>query len=353
MTVKAALLGTVAALALGGAAQAAQVEGWYVGLEGGANWVQDFDVQFFRGPAGGVTTFSFSGTFEMDTGWAGLATIGYAFDRNWRAEIEGGYRQNQVDIFRAQLLLGPSTTSPINGDLTEWTVMANVIYDLMLGDRFGLSFGVGAGADHAKLEYRPQPPNSSINFNDGDWNFAYQGLVGVNYALTRRATLAVNYRYLRVLEPEWNGTAAGPDFVRFEAEDLSKHTLTLALRYGLWVPDEPPPPAPSTSFLIFFGFNKCNITSEADDVLSEAVSSAKTTGSASIIIVGHTDTSGSARYNQKLSECRAHAAKSNMVGKGIAPNAISTTGKGETELMVQTGDGVKEPQNRRATVDIN
>ena len=65
------------------------------------------------------------------------------------------------------------------------------------------------------------------------------------------------------------------------------------------------------------------------------------------------DTVGSPAYNQKLSECRANAAKSNLAGKGVPEGAISASGKGETELMVQTGDGVKEPQNRRATIDLN
>jgi OmpA-OmpF porin, OOP family len=106
------------------------------------------------------------------------------------------------------------------------------------------------------------------------------------------------------------------------------------------------------SYIVFFGFAKCNITSEADAVLSEAASAAKSQGSASVKIVGHTDTVGSPAYNQRLSECRAGAAKSSLVSKGIPDSAISTTGKGETELLVQTGDSVKEPQNRRATVDL-
>jgi len=87
-------------------------------------------------------------------------------------------------------------------------------------------------------------------------------------------------------------------------------------------------------------------------VLSQAADTAKKLGSAAIQIVGHTDTSGSPKYNQKLSECRANAAKTNLVGKGIATGSITTSGKGEGELMVQTADGVKEPQNRRATVDL-
>ena len=74
---------------------------------------------------------------------------------------------------------------------------------------------------------------------------------------------------------------------------------------------------------------------------------------ARVTIVGHTDTVGSDSYNQKLSNCRADAAKSGLVGKGVPADAISASGRGETELMVKTGDNVKEPQNRRATIDLD
>ena len=87
--------------------------------------------------------------------------------------------------------------------------------------------------------------------------------------------------------------------------------------------------------------------------MGEAASTAKTVGSASVVIVGHTDTVGSNAYNQKLSQCRANAAKTNLVAKGISAGSISTNGRGEDELLVKTGDGVKEPQNRRATIDLN
>jgi outer membrane protein OmpA-like peptidoglycan-associated protein len=42
-----------------------------------------------------------------------------------------------------------------------------------------------------------------------------------------------------------------------------------------------------------------------------------------------------------------------MVRQGISAAAINTGGKGESELLVQTTDNVKEPQNRRATIDVN
>jgi outer membrane protein OmpA-like peptidoglycan-associated protein len=88
-------------------------------------------------------------------------------------------------------------------------------------------------------------------------------------------------------------------------------------------------------------------------VVAEAAASAKAQGSARIVVVGHTDTVGSNAYNEALSLRRASAVKDELSRLGVSPDAISTSGKGESELLVQSGDGVKEPQNRRATIDLN
>ena len=72
----------------------------------------------------------------------------------------------------------------------------------------------------------------------------------------------------------------------------------------------------------------------------------------SIRVVGHTDTSGSAAYNQGLSERRAKDARDELVRQGINDAIITSEGKGETEPFVPTGDGVKEQLNRRTEVLI-
>ena len=220
--------------------------------------------------------------------------------------------------------------------------------------------GAGLGGDFADGEF----VLGGVSREADDWNFAYQGIAGLNFAVGSRTDLTLTYRYLRVSEPEFEfGTP--PATATFAFDDVTKHTLTLGLRYDLYPDAVPPPPAPPApppppiatpipkNFVLFFGFGKCNISAEADAVLSSAASVAKSSGSAAVQIVGHTDSVGSPKSNQKLSECRANAAKSNLVGKGIAEAAISTSGKGEGELLVQTGDNVKEPQNRRATIDLN
>ncbi len=72
----------------------------------------------------------------------------------------------------------------------------------------------------------------------------------------------------------------------------------------------------------------------------------------SIQVIGHTDSSGPASYNLNLSKRRAKDAKDELVRQGVSGDIISSEGKGESELFVQTGDGVKEQLNRRTEVLI-
>jgi OmpA-OmpF porin, OOP family len=339
MKMRALLLGAAAAVALSGTASAGyERDGWYLGLEAG--WVRVNEANFAGSTA----------TLELDDGMAALGTVGYAFkNSNWRMEGELGYRSNEGDRTTCTGTVALiCTTNDV--ELEEWSGMFNALYDFNLNsEKWGLSLGAGIGIDN--------PRYMAVDGNDSnDKVFAFQGIAGLTYRVNQHWDLVLNYRYFNAAQAELQTSAL--DVPR--EVDLEKHTVTIGFRYGYDEPPAPPaeppvvipPPAPK-QFIVFFGWNKCNITAEADAVLSEAASAAKSSGAASIRVVGHTDTSGSNAYNQKLSECRAGAVKTNLVGKGIADGSISTSGKGEGELMVQTGDGVKEPQNRRATVDMN
>ena len=108
-----------------------------------------------------------------------------------------------------------------------------------------------------------------------------------------------------------------------------------------------------TTFIVFFDFDQSDLTQEAEEVVTSAVAEAMQTGRTRIEITGHTDTVGGAAYNQALSERRAQSVKDEMVSQGIADGNITTGGRGFTELLVQTGPGVREPQNRRAVIDLD
>ncbi len=106
-------------------------------------------------------------------------------------------------------------------------------------------------------------------------------------------------------------------------------------------------------FLVFFDWDKYNLTPEAMKIIADAVAAAKQSGAKSIKIVGHTDTSGSPAYNLRLSERRAQSVAAQMVRLGIPATSISTIGRGQQDLLVPTKDGVREPQNRRASISFS
>ncbi len=122
-------------------------------------------------------------------------------------------------------------------------------------------------------------------------------------------------------------------------------------------PPPPPPPPPqqpvqATSFMVFFDWDRSNLSTQAENSIAQAANAFKTTGNARVTATGHTDTSGAPAYNMALSLRRANTVKDSLVRNGVPASAISVIGKGETQLLVQTGDGVREPQNRRVEIVI-
>jgi len=117
-------------------------------------------------------------------------------------------------------------------------------------------------------------------------------------------------------------------------------------------PPPPPPPPPVKTFIVFFDFNQSTLSDKAMDVIGEAVHSAKANGFVKVMVTGHTDTVGSDEYNQALSLRRADSVKDEMVREGMDGSSIAVDGKSFHDPLVPTGPGVREPQNRRAVIDM-
>ena len=112
----------------------------------------------------------------------------------------------------------------------------------------------------------------------------------------------------------------------------------------------PPPPVDYTAY---FDFDSWTLTAEDLTVITNVINTARAGGQAHIKVVGHTDTSGPANYNQKLSVRRANVVVEALVDMGARRAAIQASGVGETDLAVQTPDNVKEAKNRRTVIDLS
>jgi outer membrane protein OmpA-like peptidoglycan-associated protein len=132
------------------------------------------------------------------------------------------------------------------------------------------------------------------------------------------------------------------------------------VRYAFNVAPPPAPPvaaavpaqAPARSYLVFFDWDKAALTDRARQIIGEAAANSTKVQYTRIEVNGYTDTSGTKRYNQGLSVRRARAVQAELVKDGVPKNAITIQGFGDINLLVPTGPGVREPQNRRVEIII-
>jgi outer membrane autotransporter protein len=128
-----------------------------------------------------------------------------------------------------------------------------------------------------------------------------------------------------------------------------------------WTFGQPPPPlpapapvaAPARSYLVFFDWDKATLTDRARQIIRQAADNSNKVQYTRIEVNGYTDTSGTPKYNQGLSIRRAQAVEAELIKDGVPANVITIQGFGETHLLVQTGPGVREPQNRRVEIIIH
>jgi outer membrane protein OmpA-like peptidoglycan-associated protein len=118
----------------------------------------------------------------------------------------------------------------------------------------------------------------------------------------------------------------------------------------------PPPPDQLLpvirSYSVYFNFDRSNIRQSETETLNEISRDIAQYHPQQVTVTGHTDRSGPAQYNERLSERRAETVSKSLVALGVPNQVISEQARGETDLAVATADGVKLQENRRAMVDF-
>ncbi|HXR85708.1 MAG TPA: OmpA family protein [Stellaceae bacterium] len=338
---------TLAAGATPALAQSSPTTGFYIGGAAGANIMEN---NRFRN-GGGNSTDSYK------LGYAATFALGYGLGNGLRFELEPGYRNNAIDRVNG---------IRANSRIQQATLMGNVLYDIYQFQTpwLPLTPHVGGGIGYAHVWDRSAAPSG--NNVSGDTNrLAFQAIGGLDYALTPNQKIGIDYRYMVVHDASFPTAFGGRSA---HAGDLNNHTVLATYRYEFNTPPAPPPPpaqpaavvtppppAPPPAarpYEVYFEFDRSTLTPDARQVVQQAAQNARQGNATQIVATGHTDTVGTASYNLSLSRRRAAAVRAELMRDGVPGNQISTSGVGENDLAIQTGQNVNEPRNRRVEITV-
>jgi outer membrane protein OmpA-like peptidoglycan-associated protein len=349
-------------LAAPAAAFAQPVTGPYVSLGTGATI---FDSQKIKDLNIGGTAVGGFGDIKTDADLYESGAIGYGLGNGLRVELNGVWDRNALRS------IGGIHAS---GFQEEYSGFANVLYDFDLTPYgfAGVSPYVGVGAGYTDVHSQnqfSQGAGYAIRNTSSDGDFAVQGIVGVAYNIAAVPGLALTaeYRYSAIpSDLSYHAQYFAPGVAtraKFKADGVEGSAGLVGLRYALWQPAPPPPPPPAPmaappppppeaprTYLVFFDWDRADLTARARQIVAEAAQGAQHTQTTRIEVNGYTDLSGTVAYNQRLSVRRAESVEAELVRDGVARNEISIHGYGESNPLVPTAAGVREPQNRRVEI---
>ena len=295
----------VATLGVSSAAMAQGYNGWYLGARGGVTWLEDSS-----STVGGVAH-----NIDYDRGYNIGGSVGYQFGGPFRLEAEVVHRKNDVDSYT----LGGTRLGGAAGEMSSLALMVNGFYDFQTGTAFTPYVGLGVG--YARISADGiTATGAGVTNSDDDNKFAYQAIAGLAYQLTPEVSLTADYRYFATQDPKFrlsNGSTLESEYkthnvmvglmLRFPEPPPAPKAQPVAAPPPPPPPAAapPPPPAPAPvvpkTYLVFFDFDKSDITPEAARIIKQAADDAKKGNVRLIVATGHADRSGPVGYNQRLS----------------------------------------------------
>jgi OmpA-OmpF porin, OOP family len=342
-------------------AMAQPITGLYVGAGAGLHAPQDPKATAY-GPGFGTGTVKLDEAYGFNSNLA----VGYGIGNGFRFEIEGDFMRSDL-----QHLLGTPFPTASSGKVRTWGAMANALFDMDVGIPYVFPYlGLGAGYQWTKLNnVASAEVGGPFTFGTSAQSgaFAWQAIVGASFPIPNVPGLSMtaDYRFMDIPGGGKYGGTEGPGFAPAELKlhNQFDNDVVIGVRYAFNAPAPAAPPmapapvaaptpAPARSYLVFFDWDKAYLTERAKSIIKEAADNSTHVSVTRIEVNGYTDTSGKPSYNQGLSVRRAQAVAGELVRDGVPQNVIAIEGFGDTHLLVATGPGVREPQNRRVEIII-
>lgn len=380
-----ALLATMALAVCAATAQAQVPEqhGFFGAIDGRWMWL-----------GGDRIDNNFGGAAPTTNGPGGQLMMGYKFDANWDVALAGGVQQMITEVTKIRGGTLSLDTSHQHVDLEVGYSQDN--WRLNAGLR-GLHYTMGvnysglpaSGYDRREM-YGIGPKAGVAGRFAVSESYAVIGgldaaLVYANFVDSGTGALVPNGSYWQFVpqagaelglgwrssdSPGFSVTAGGRIDASFNTAINVGDTRGTRLDFGPFLrlaynfggpsyrlaAGAPPPQAPATpkapSYMVFFDFDRSNLSPAAQATIRQAASAAQNGRVARIQVTGHADRAGADAYNMTLSLRRANTVKADLVQNGIAAQSIVVVGRGEEEPLVATTDGVREPQNRRVVISF-
>ncbi len=302
-------------------------------------------------------------TYGFNPGLSGYVSLGYGFGGGLRLEIEGNYANTHVS--------GASGAPEIiraGGYEQQFGGFVNAFQDFAAPFALPITpfLGVGAGYQQIELDgLNAGTANGPIDTgaSQSEGGFAYQGIAGVSAPLgVPGLDVTAEYRMIGTVNPSGYGREVDQTQTTATVHNSFTHELLIGLRLlfggaqapaptpAIPTPVAVPAPAIARTYLVFFDWDKADLTDRARDIIAEAAKASARVQLTRIEVNGYTDLSGSPGYNKALSFRRANAVAEELVRDGVARSEIVEQGYGETHPLVPTAKGVREPQNRRVEI---
>jgi len=278
---------------------------------------------------------------NLATGTAFVPTAGKIFPNTPKWQVAGVIEYVPSYLPGAFLSLSPKYTSARESTLVnDEKIKGFTEFNLSAGYRF--ADDLIAGLHDTSIQFNVE------NLFDRDYLFISNSngsSAGIN-----AKTFTSNGKTFNGSSPSY--AIGAPRFfsVKFTAM-FGPHGQAAATTTAAYVPPAAQVMAPvPKSYLVFFDFNKSDLTPQAQQIVNQAASNAGPAHVTQLTVTGHTDTVGSDAYNMRLSRRRAESVAAQLEKDGIPSSEIEIVAKGKRDLLVPTADGVREPQNRRVQI---
>jgi len=325
---------------------------------------------------------------------ASARVYNYAIDAEPRALCSVGFSP------AAQLCGAPS------GSIQQNSLMGNLIYSPFPESNLRPFVGIGVGIDSAVAKYSGQYSTfpAVLSVKGTDAQLAYQLMTGLSWSIRPGVNIDLTYRHMSPSAFKFKSSDTGLDVRDSYSGKFHNDTISIGARWTFGSTPPSPKPMPATesmpmpmaqpvpppasapapvmatpipapqsapiaekpmraqavvmkaghdSFIVYFDLNSSRVKGQSTQIVKKAAEYAQHSKVKSVVVSAYTDTTGSSRYNKRLSIMRAKAVAAMLHKDGLSLKKIKMKGFGDTHLAVKTKKGVAKRANRRASIQVN